>query len=57
MKPAPAPDVPGNTEIERFDNAVRKVLTVSKEDLLKAEATWKRARARKKRAKWSVAHR
>jgi len=57
VKPATAPDVPGNTEFERFDNAVRKVLTVSKEDLLKAEAKWKRARARKKRAKWSVAHR
>jgi|SRR5436309_11445789 len=49
MKPASAPDVPGNTEFERFDNAVRKVVTVSKEDLLKAEAKWKPARARKKR--------
>jgi hypothetical protein len=38
MKPAPAPNVPGSTEFERFDNAFRKVLTVSKEDLLKAEA-------------------
>lgn len=51
MKPLPAPDVPGNTEAERMDNALRKVLTVSKEALLKAEAKWKRARARKKRAK------
>jgi hypothetical protein len=51
MKPLPAPNVPGNTEFERFDNAVRKVLTVSKEDLVKAEAKWKRTRARKKRAK------
>lgn len=47
MKPLPAPHVPGNTEAERFDNAFRKILTVSKEDLLKAEAKWKRARARK----------
>jgi hypothetical protein len=45
MKPAPAPNVPGNTAFERFDNAFRKVLTVSKEDLLKAESKWKRARA------------
>jgi hypothetical protein len=51
MKPAPAPNIPGNTEFERFDNAFRKVLTVSKEDLVKAEAKWKRARARKKRVK------
>ncbi len=34
MKPLPAPHVPGKTEFERFDNAVRHVLTVSKEDLL-----------------------
>jgi hypothetical protein len=51
MKPLPAPDVPGNTDAERFDNALRKILTVSKADLLKAETNWKRARARKKRAK------
>jgi len=50
-KPLPAPDIPGNTEFERFDNAVRKVLTVSKADFLKEEAKWKRARARKKRTK------
>lgn len=51
MKPAPAPNVAGNTEAERFDNAVRKIFSVSKEDLLKREAKWKRARARKKRGK------
>jgi hypothetical protein len=54
MKPLPAPDVPGNTDAERFDNAFRKILTVSKADLLKAEENWKRARARKKRAKKSA---
>jgi len=37
MKPLPPPDVPGKTEFERFDNAVRQVLTVSKEELLKRE--------------------
>jgi hypothetical protein len=51
MKPAPAPNVPGDTEAERFSNAVRKMFGVSKSELIKREATWKRAQARKKRAK------
>jgi hypothetical protein len=51
MKPAPAPDVPGNTEAERMDNAVRKLFTVSKEDYLKEEARLKKNRDRKKRRK------
>ena len=51
MKPSPAPHVPGNTEAERFDNAVRKMLSISKEEILKAEAKWKREHERKKRAK------
>lgn len=50
MKPAPAPDVPGATPWERFDNAVRNVFNVSKEALLKEEAKQKQQRA-KKRAK------
>jgi hypothetical protein len=54
MKPLPAPNVPGNTESERMDNAVRKMFSVSKEEFLKKEATWKRAQARKKRAKKSA---
>lgn len=37
MKPLPAPHVPGKTEYERFDNAVRQVLTVSKKALLERE--------------------
>ena len=53
MKPSPAPNVPGNTDAERMSNALRKVLTVSKEDLLKEEAKWKRARARKRTKKSS----
>lgn len=43
--------MPGNTEAERFDNAVRQIFSVSKKDLVKAEAKWKRARAKKKRTK------
>jgi hypothetical protein len=51
MKPLPAPHVPGNTEAERFDNAVRKMFTVSKYELQKREAKWSRARAKKKAKK------
>ena len=53
MKPLPPPDVPGNTEAERMDNAVRKMFSVSKQDVMKPEAKWKRARE-KKRAKQSA---
>jgi len=51
MKPHPAPHVPGNTEAERMDNALRTVFSVSKEELQKREARWKRAQAKKKTAK------
>jgi hypothetical protein len=44
---APAPNVPGNTDAERMDNALRKVLTFSKADSLKEEAKWKRARKKR----------
>jgi hypothetical protein len=54
MKPLPAPHVPGDTEAERMDNAVRKMFSISKEDILKEEAKWKRARARKKPTKKSA---
>jgi hypothetical protein len=33
MKPEPAPHVPGETEAERFDNAVRQMFAVSKDAL------------------------
>lgn len=51
MKPEPAPSEPGDSDAARMDNALRKVLAISKADLLKAEAEWKRKRARRKRAK------
>ena len=53
MKPLPAPNIPGDTDAERFDNALRRMFSVSKEELLKREAKWKHAQARKKRAKKS----
>jgi hypothetical protein len=48
MKPLLAPDVPGKTEYERFDNAVRQVLTVSKSELLKREEREEKQRPKKK---------
>jgi hypothetical protein len=50
-KSKPAPHVPGNTEAERMDNALRMVLSVPKEQLLKAEAREKRVREKKRAAK------
>jgi hypothetical protein len=49
MKPLPAPSVPGKTEHQRFDNALRQIFTVSKDDILKKEAKEKRPRERKKK--------
>jgi len=46
MKPLQAPNVPGNTEFERFDNAVRQILTVSKTDVLRREAAEKQTTKR-----------
>ena len=48
MKPEPAPSVPGNTDAERMSNALRHVLTVPKEAILKAEAKLKDAKEKKK---------
>jgi len=43
MKTQPAPEVPGKTEAERFDNAVRKTFTVSKQEMQRREAVWQKA--------------
>ena len=46
------PDLPeGGTPSERLDAAFRKVLTVSKADLLKAEAKEKQVREKKREEK------
>jgi hypothetical protein len=47
MKRLPAPDVPGSMDAERMDNAVRKMFSVSNKEILKREAEWRLARARK----------
>ena len=49
MKPAPAPHVPGNTEAERMNNAVKKFLSVPKEAYLKEEKRLKQLRERRKK--------
>ena len=46
-----------NSEFEKFDATVRKVLSVSHAELVKREKEWKRKRAQKKRAKTSPASR
>jgi hypothetical protein len=47
MRPEPAPPIPGTTPWKKLDNAVRHIFTVSKEDVLKAEAKQKRPRSKK----------
>jgi hypothetical protein len=42
------------TEFEKFDATMRKILSISHDELKKREAEWKRKRARKKRAKTFV---
>jgi hypothetical protein len=44
-------------EFSKFDNVMRKVLSVSHEELKRREEKWKRDRAKKKRAKVSPAFR
>jgi hypothetical protein len=46
-----------NSEFEKFDNTVRKVMSVSREELQRREKEWKRKRAQQKRAKTSPASR
>jgi hypothetical protein len=54
MKPHPPPDVPGNTEAEKFDNAVRKMFSVTKEAFLEAEEEYQRTKPAKKRGEKTV---
>ena len=46
-----------DSEFEKFDNTMRKILAVSHEELQRREEKWKRDRAKKKRAKPSPASR
>ena len=46
-----------NEEFEKFDRTMRKLLSVSHDELMKREKAWQRKRAAKKRAKTSPASR
>jgi hypothetical protein len=54
MKPLPAPNVPGSTDWERFDNAVRKVFSVPSEAIKKERERMEGAREKRKLAKKST---
>jgi hypothetical protein len=54
MKPLPPPEVPGNTEWERFDNAVGMLLNTPKQAFAKQEKKLKRTREKKREAKKST---
>jgi U3 small nucleolar ribonucleoprotein component len=45
------------SEFQKFDAVMRKVLSVSHDELKRRDKEWKRKRARKKRAKTSPASR
>jgi len=51
MKTLPAPNVPGDTESARMDNAVRMLFSASKEAFVKQETKHKKARERKRAKK------
>ncbi len=46
-----------SNESEKFDATVRKIMSVSHDELVKREKAWQRKRAAKKRAKTSPASR
>ncbi len=51
MKPEPPPKVEGKTPWKRLDNAVRSIFSVSKDDILKAEAKMKKSQHKKPKRK------
>ncbi len=51
MKPLLPPTISGKTEFERFDNAMRQVLTVSKEELLRREQAQQRDKKKRPKSK------
>jgi hypothetical protein len=48
MKPEPPPKIEGKTPWKKLDKAVRHIFTVSKEDIVKAEAKAKKSRQTKR---------
>jgi hypothetical protein len=53
VKPLPARYVAGETYAERMDNTVRKMFSVSKEEVQRREARMRRTQARQRRPKKS----
>ena len=51
MKPLPPPNVPGETEAARMDNAVKMLFSASKAEFQKQETKHKRERKHAKKAK------
>jgi hypothetical protein len=45
------------SELDKFNGVLRKILSVSREELNRREKEWKRKQARKKRARTSPASR
>jgi U3 small nucleolar ribonucleoprotein component len=45
------------SELEKFDTVLRKVMSVSRDEMQKREKEWQRKQARKKRARTSPASR
>jgi hypothetical protein len=46
-----------NSELEKFNATLRKILSVPREELVRREKEWKKEQARKKRARLSPASR
>jgi hypothetical protein len=57
MKPLPPPDVPGETEAERFSNAVKMILSVPHEAIAKEKTRIKRGQSKRKQARERAANR
>jgi len=55
MKAEPPPNVPGKTPWQKLDNLVRRIFTVSKDDVLKAEAKEKQSRQKKRSKRKAIA--
>jgi hypothetical protein len=53
MNVRPAPTVPGKTESERMDNAVRTMFEVPKDEMQRREAEWQKTDGKRpKPQKW-----
>jgi len=49
-KPLPPPEVPGKTQAERMDKALRRILAVPRAEFLKEEAKHQRREKKRRRS-------